>query len=160
MQINWGYTIFEGQNNYFFSAGWQRLHSFFLIFESTECQIRYKLIYCHFLEQYISVKKRLRVMPWWMNEHSIYRKVFNLSRTKSRNSNVSRLVLQLSLPNLFKLCVKMGMKMSWEQHRQAMLRLYLSDQQLYCLQICDLYQTFDDLYILIPQPMCTTCGVF
>ena len=41
----------------------------------------------------------------------IYRKVFNIRRTKSQNLNVSRLILQLSLPNPLKPGVKLRMKM-------------------------------------------------
>ena len=36
----------------------------------------------------------------------IYRKISNISRTKSQNLNDSRLVLHLSLPNLLKPAVK------------------------------------------------------
>ena len=39
------------------------------------------------------------------------------------------------------------MKMYLEQRRQAMLRLHLSEQQLYCLLRCDLYQGFEDDYL-------------
>ena len=45
-------------------------------------------------------------MPQWT-----YRKISNISRTKSQNLNVSRLVLQLSLPNPMKPGVKSRMKM-------------------------------------------------
>ena len=47
---------------------------------------------------------------------------------------VSRLVLQLSLPNPMKPGVKSRMKMQLEQRRQAMFQLHLSNQQFYCLQ--------------------------
>ena len=40
-----------------------------------------------------------------------YRKISNIGRTKSPNLNVSRLVLQLSLPNPIKPGVKSRMKM-------------------------------------------------
>ena len=40
-----------------------------------------------------------------------YRKISNISRTKSSHLNVSRLVLQLSLPNPIKPGVKSRMKM-------------------------------------------------
>ena len=50
------------------------------------------------------------------------------TRTESQNLNIYRLVLQLSLPNLLKPCVKLRMKMSLEQSRQAMLQLHLGDQ--------------------------------
>ena len=68
-----------------------------------------------------------------------YRKISYISRTKYPNSNVSRLVLQLSLPNPMKPSVKSRMKMQLEQRRQAMLQLHLSDRQLYCLLRCVLY---------------------
>ena len=40
-----------------------------------------------------------------------YCKTFSISRTESQNLNVSRLALQLSLPNPLKPCVKSSMKM-------------------------------------------------
>ena len=46
-----------------------------------------------------------------------YRKVSNMRRTKFPNLNVSRFVLQLSLPNLMKPGVKSKMKMQLEQRR-------------------------------------------
>ena len=39
-----------------------------------------------------------------------YRKISNISRTKSQNLNDSRLVLHLSLPNLLEPGVKLRMK--------------------------------------------------
>ena len=41
----------------------------------------------------------------------VYRKISNIRRTKSSHLNVSRLVLQLSLPNRMKPGVKSRMKM-------------------------------------------------
>ena len=41
----------------------------------------------------------------------MYRKIFNISRTKSQKSNVSHLGLQLSLRNILKPGVKRRMKM-------------------------------------------------
>ena len=58
---------------------------------------------------------------------------------KSHHLNVSRLVLHLSLSIPLKPFVKSRMKMYLEQHPQAMLQLYLSDQQVYCLLGCNLY---------------------
>ena len=78
-----------------------------------------------------------------MNEYSSYRKISNTRHTKSPNLNVSRLVLQLSLPNPMKPVVKSRMKMWLEQRRQAMLQLHLSDRQFYCLLKCVLYQRLD-----------------
>ena len=68
-----------------------------------------------------------------------YRKISNIRRTKSLNLNVSRLVLQLSLPNPMKPGVKSRMKMELEHRRQAMLQLHLSDRQFDCLLECVLY---------------------
>ena len=60
---------------------------------------------------------------WWYNHNKtkhdktmsisnwIYRKISNIRRTKSPNLNVSRLVVQLSLPNPLKPDVKLRMKM-------------------------------------------------
>ena len=45
------------------------------------------------------------------HEAGMYRKISNMSHTKSPNLNVPRLVLQLSLPNQMKPSVKSGMKM-------------------------------------------------
>ena len=36
--------------------------------------------------------------------------------------------------------------MSSQEWRQALLQLHLSDQQVYCLLSCGLYESFDDLY--------------
>ena len=43
--------------------------------------------------------------------YDTYRQISNIRRTKSQNLIVSRLVLQLSLPNLLKPCIKLRMKM-------------------------------------------------
>ena len=64
---------------------------------------------------------------------------FSISGTKSQHLNVTRFVLQLSLPNPLKPGVKSRMKMWLEQRRQEMLQLHLSDQLLYRLLRCDLY---------------------
>ena len=74
---------------------------------------------------------------------AIYRQTFNIRRTKSHNLTVSRLVLQLSLPNQLKPGAESSMKMLLEQHRHVMPQLHLSDQQLYNLLRCDLYQRSD-----------------
>ena len=63
----------------------------------------------------------------------MYSQTPNISHNKSRNLNVSCLALQMSLPNPFKLSVKLRMKMWLEQRRHAMLQLHLSGQQFYCL---------------------------
>ena len=58
-----------------------------------------------------------------------YRQTSNISRTKCPNLDVSCLPLLLSLPNPLKPGVQSRMKMWSEQRRQAMFKLYLSDQQ-------------------------------
>ena len=47
--------------------------------------------------------------PW--SDLTVYRQIYNITRTKSQNLNVSRIVLQLSLPNLLKPCIKLRMNM-------------------------------------------------
>ena len=59
--------------------------------------------------------------------HNIFRQTSDISRTKSQNCNVCRLILQLSLSILLKPSVKSRMTMHLEQCWQAMLQL--SDQQ-------------------------------
>ena len=68
-----------------------------------------------------------------------YHKISNIRRTKSPNLNVSRPVLQLSLPNPMKPGLKSRMKMKLEQRRQPMLQLHLSDRQFCCLLRCGFY---------------------
>ena len=68
-----------------------------------------------------------------------YRQTSNISRTKPQNWNISRFILQLSLPDPLKSDVRLGMKMYLEQRRQAMLKLHLSDQQFHCLLRYRLY---------------------
>ena len=60
-------------------------------------------------------------------------KTLSIRHTRSQNFNVSRLVLQFSLLNPPKPCVKSRMQMyRWlEQRQQAMLRQHLSDQPVY-----------------------------
>ena len=72
-----------------------------------------------------------------------YCQVSDIRCTHSQNLNVSRLVLQLPLPNPFKPGVTSRMKMQLEQHRQAMLQLHLIDQQFYSQLRCNLYYKFD-----------------
>ena len=74
-----------------------------------------------------------------------YIQISNISRTRSQNWNVSRLVLTLSMCNLWKPGVKSKMKMPLGQRRQAVLQLHLSDQQFYCPLRCDLYKSFDGI---------------
>ena len=80
-----------------------------------------------------------------------YRQVSNIKRTQSKNINVSRLVLQLSLPNLLKPGVKLRMTMYLEQRRQARLQLHLNDQKMYCLLRCALYLRLNYLKQHIPN---------
>ena len=68
-----------------------------------------------------------------------YRQTISISRTKSQHLNVSRTVLQFSLPNPLKPGVESRMKKQSEQRQQAMLELHLSDQQFYWVLKCDLY---------------------
>ena len=58
---------------------------------------------------------------------------------KSQILNVSRLVLEFSLPNPLKPIVKSRMEIKMEQRRQAQLQLHQSDQQFYYLRVCVLY---------------------
>ena len=60
--------------------------------------------------------------------HVDYFQISDISRTKSQNLNVSRLVLQLSLCNILKPGVKSRMKMLLEQCWEATLELHLSDR--------------------------------
>ena len=62
-------------------------------------------------------------------KYSACHQTTSLSHTESQNLNVSRLVLQLSLPNPLKPGVKLRIKLKFEQHREVMLQLHLSDQQ-------------------------------
>ena len=71
--------------------------------------------------------------------------VSNIRRAKSQNLNVSRLVLQLYLPNSLKPDVKLRAvtKIWFEQRRQVMFQLHLSDKQFYWLLRCVLHQRFN-----------------
>ena len=51
-------------------------------------------------------------MTHWVPGNTFHQ-ISNIRRTKSLNLNVSRLVLQLSLSNLLKPCVKLRMRCSW-----------------------------------------------
>ena len=76
-----------------------------------------------------------------------YRKPYSIIRTKYQHLNASRLLLQLSLSKPLKPGVKSRMKMKLEQRRQAMLQLYLSNQQVHCLLICGLFERFGNVWI-------------
>ena len=62
-----------------------------------------------------------------------YRKISNISGTRPQILNVHSLGMQLSSCNLLKPSVKWRMKIWLEQRRDAMLQLYLSDQQFNCV---------------------------
>ena len=68
-----------------------------------------------------------------------YCQISNTRHTKSKNFNISRFILQLSLPNPLKLGVGSKLRMQSEQCWQAMLQLHLSDQSFYCLLRSILY---------------------
>ena len=57
--------------------------------------------------EYLSNTDGWALMIWYYQ----YRQFSNISCTQSQNVNVSHLVLQLSLPNPLKPCVKLRMKM-------------------------------------------------
>ena len=82
------------------------------------------------------------LMTWQSKETLSYRQVSNISRTKSQHLKDSRTALQLSLTNTLKPDVESKMKMQFEQRRQAMLQLHLSDRQFYWQLRCGLYQRF------------------
>ena len=90
----------------------------------------------------LCANKQIRAAMYPITCKSIYRKISYLRRTKFQNLNASRLGLQLSLCNILTPGVMPIMKMWLEQHRQAMLQLHLSDQQLYCQLGCALYKRF------------------
>ena len=81
------------------------------------CIREWKWENCHWFE-----KERLRAkcsicfqigddFVWIVFNNPKYRKFSNIRRTQFPNINLSRLVLQLSLPNPLKPCVKLRMKM-------------------------------------------------
>ena len=88
-----------------------------------------------------------------LTQTDCYRKISNISCTKSENWNFSCLVIQLSLCNISKLGLKLRMKMLLEQ-RQAILQLHLSDQQFYCLLRRVLYYRFDGICFRTLQWFC------
>ena len=61
------------------------------------------------------------------------RQTSKISRIKFQNLNVSRVVLQMALPNTLTPGIKSRMKM---------FQLHQSDQQFHCILTCDLYQMF------------------
>ena len=76
--------------------------------------------FCSGLNVFVSTKIWDKVMDvtWLHAEYMVrpvnikdYRKVSNIRRTKSQNSNASRLILEFSLPNPLKPGVKLRMKM-------------------------------------------------
>ena len=97
---------------------------------------------CHFIAlflwQHIGKGNYIIHMQWRIPD-AHYRQISNIRGTKSHNLNVSRLVLQLSLPKSLKPGIEMRMWCGLEQHRQEMLQLHLSDHQVCCLLRCALY---------------------
>ena len=80
------------------------------------------------------------VSIWWRHHvMSKYRQTSCISCTESQHLNVSRLALQLSLPNPWKPGVKSRMRMWLELRRQAMLQINVIGQQFWSLIRCDLY---------------------
>ena len=63
--------------------------------------------------------------------YQLHNTTSTILRTKSKDVNVFRLVLQLSMRNPSKPDVKSRMKMQLEQRRQVMFQWHLCDQQLY-----------------------------
>ena len=59
--------------------------------------------------QAVSYEEVVTIQSNWMNK--MYRQFSNIRRTESPYLNVSRLILQLSLPNPLKPGVKLKMKM-------------------------------------------------
>ena len=99
-----------------------------------------------------------KLWAWFSDDIRVkqYRQTSNISRIISQNLNVSRPILQLSLPNPLKPGVKSIMKMFLEQRRQAMLQLHMSDQQIHCLLMCDLYWRFDGKLLFLVQILIST----
>ena len=74
-----------------------------------------------------------------------YLQTSNIRHNKYKNLKVSRLVLQLSLPNPLKPGVRSRMGVFLEQRRQVLLQQHLSDPHFCCLLTFDLYYRFDDI---------------
>ena len=58
-----------------------------------------------------TLKQNIVILMKFSSLASGYRQISNIRCTKSQKLNVSRLVLQLSWPNLLKPCIKLRMKM-------------------------------------------------
>ena len=81
-------------------------------------------------------------------ESKCYCQTYNIRCSKSPNLNVFHLTLQLSLPKLLKLGVKLKWWCGWSStNRRWILQLHLHDEQFYCLR-CVLYSRFDGICIL------------
>ena len=74
-----------------------------------------------------------------IHHDTMYCQISSIRCTKLQDLNVSRLVLQLSLPNPLEPGVKSRMKMYLEQRRQSICSNYMSNQQFYGLLRCDSY---------------------
>ena len=135
---------YQGNMHYLYPKrrGWMII---FIIFFSTKSERRYWLLHDNCCRKSVWYWTRMRLHMgknhrWvFLKNFLTYRQFSNIKRTQSPNINVSRLVLQLSLPNPLKPRVKLRMKMELEQRGQAMLQLHLSDQQCYFLLRCILY---------------------
>ena len=109
--------------------------------------IRCILVYCHcdncsinHINNMNNIKLETKIrLQYNFYQMKNYRQITNISRTKFQILNVTRLVLQLSLRNPLKPCVKSRMKLYLEQRREAALQLHLSNQQFCCLVRCGLY---------------------
>ena len=71
---------------------------------------------CAVNDSWCYTERTYSVFTIWRENHI---QISNISRARSQTLNVSRLGLQLSLPNPLKPGVKSRMKMYLEQHRQA-----------------------------------------
>ena len=71
----------------------------------------FKTLFLHMLLLTIGVLGRRRHrQSWGRDNNEMYRKTYNIRRTKSHNLDVSRLILQLSLPNPLRPGVKSRMR--------------------------------------------------
>ena len=98
-----------------------KIHRTLFVVHQTQCIKRTLTLHSLFIANYalyaivmivIEVRARMsNYTPHTSMNVITYRKLSNISRTKSQNLNDSRLVLHLSSPNLLKPGVKYSMKM-------------------------------------------------
>ena len=105
-----------------------------------KCYRSFRMIRVIILHSLGKIKVFVRLHACHASRNYHYHQTSYKRLTKSQNLNVSRLVLQLSLPSPG---FKSRMKMQLEQRRQPMLQLHLSDQQFYCLLRSPSYKIFD-----------------